>query len=420
MNKLPVLLCGGSMLLMQLGCTSVKRFRSASYQNEDNSLVQVDLFSAQLSNGQGESTAGNLWELSAGAQTQFVQILDKRYPDNGQFIEALGRQYPELWSLATDDFTEKKLRMVFSVRKERDYRHLNDPSYRFSPADRIEYIAFRITLPETIPIYFTHWNRFATEYGEIELADITFSRNIVLETEGKVEGADVNTRGTFGRNEEQEIRSRYLSVNGTLDKRWMEIEEEGTREIDLTGNVLADIALRFDGFPERITFPVFTTSVEENASKSELKTFLFRDVLVPRMEEVPDSINATLKVEYIYRHVQSGWKTFQEWDDRVEYYSGSIEKEVPLFTRQEYVPDLFSVGTEIEGEEIIRIRSRGGREYPLQFINYQDARRVLDWLLGQEGEEPVRVGEYILLYKGNPFTSFSMGEEAEFKVIPVY
>jgi hypothetical protein len=310
--------------------------------------------------------------------------------------------------------------MIFSIGKGRDYRHLNDPSYRFSPADRIEYISIRLTLPETIPLRFTRWNRFSTEYGEIELADITFSQNMMLEAEGEVEGVEVTSRGTFGRNEQQEVRSRFLRLNGTLDSRWIEIEEEGTREIDLTGNVLADISLRFEGFPERITFPVFATSMEEDGSTSELKTLLFRDVLVPRMEEVPDSIFATLEVAYIYRHVQSGWKTFQEWDDRVEFYSGKLEKEVPLFTRLEYVPEFFSLGSEIRGKEAIRIRSPGGREYPLQFISYQDARRVLDWLLNQQTEGPVRVGDHILLYRGIPLSSLPLEDKAEWKVIPVY
>ena len=420
MKNPALLLCGGCMLLIQMSCTSVKRFKTASYQSEDNSLVQVDLYSTQLTDPASESAGGTLWDLSAGAQTQFVQILDRRYPDNGQFVEALGRQYPEMWDLAPGNFTDKKLRLVFSIKKARDYSHLNDASYRFSPADRIEYIHIRLSLPGSVPLQFTHWNRFSTEYGELELADITFSRNIILEAGGKGEVVDVNTRGTFGRNEDQSVRSRYLRLNGTLDQRWIAIEEEGTREIDLTGNVMADISLRFEGFPERITFPVFTTVTDENSSKPELKTVLFRDVLVPGMEEVSDSINATLQVDYIYRHVQSGWKTYQEWDDRVEYYSGNIEKEVPLFTREEYIPELFSLGTELPEKEIIRIRSRGAREYPLQFISYQDASRVLDWLLESQGPDPVRVGEHMLLYKGEPLSTLSGEEIMQLKVIPVY
>ena len=30
------------------------------------------------------------------------------------------------------------------------------------------------------------------------------------------------------------------------------MEEEGTREIDLTGNILADVSLEFDRFPETL------------------------------------------------------------------------------------------------------------------------------------------------------------------------
>ncbi len=37
-------------------------------------------------------------------------------------------------------------------------------------------------------------------------------------------------------------------------------------------------------------------------------------------------------MDYIYRNVVSGQKTFPEWDDRVRYYSGTVSKRVPLFT----------------------------------------------------------------------------------------
>ena len=71
-------------------------------------------------------------------------------------------------------------------------------------------------------------------------------------------------------------------------------------------------------------------------------------------------------------------------------------------------------------KEIIRIRSSGGREYPLQFISYRDASRVLDWLLGNRGPDPVRVGEHLLLYRGEPLSPRSVEETTLLKVLPVY
>ena len=63
----------------------------------------------------------NLWDLSAGAQTQLIQILNERYPDNGQFTGALNREYMVDGSGPIVDFTSSKLRMVFTISKKKDY-----------------------------------------------------------------------------------------------------------------------------------------------------------------------------------------------------------------------------------------------------------------------------------------------------------
>lgn len=420
MKKGLILLLGAWMLLGFTGCSSVKRFKSASFKHEDPALVEVDLFSTKLTEEESGPGGGNLWDLSAGAQTQFVQILDERFPENSRFIEALGTKYPGKEIYGASDLTEKNLRMVFSIRKKRDYARINDPSGRFSPADRIEYLTIRLDLPDTSHLHFTRWNRFSTEYGEIEIADITFSRNLQLEPDVPVAEAELSPRATVGRNEMQEVRARYLKLNGAMDDGWILIEEEGTRETDLTGNVLADITLRFEPFPERITHPVFAPAGLEHALQPELKGWVFREVMVPRMEEAPERIMGTLRADYVYRHVQSGWKTFQEWDDRVEYYSGTLEKEVVLFSRKDYLPDFFCIGTDQSGRRVLTLRHTSGREYPLQFDNYPDASSVLEWLMNRTAPGPAAIGAYTLIFEGIPFEAGMRVGETGLKVLPVY
>jgi hypothetical protein len=420
MKKLFTLLAAGGTILSLIGCTSVKRFSSATYKGTDPSLVDMELFSANFEQVGNDTRESNLWDLSAGAQTQFVQILDRRYPENDQFMEALARTYPEEWSQSPGSLTEKKLRMIFTIRKKRDYTVINDASGRFSPADRIEYLRFRITLPESDHLRFTQWNRFTTEYGEMEIAGVTFSRSLQVEGEGTLGEVEVGTRGILGRNEQQELRSRFLKLNGSMGDRWIEMEEEGTREIDLTGNVMADVQLRFDGFPEKLAVPIFETNGEELPGLPRVKGLILKEVLVPWMKEAPDTLRALLQVEYIYRHVQAGWKTFQEWDDQVEYYSGTLEKEISLFTRSEYVPAFYGIGTRSGGSGGLRVRSRNGNEYPLQFGSYQEASQFRDWLYTLEGPGPVRCSGYTLLYGATPLRTEKLTEGIEMKVMPVF
>ena len=426
MKHAPLLVSGLAVLFLVTGCTSLKRYRSATFAGEDNSLVEMDLFGYQLIPSGVSPEGKNLWELSANAQTRLVQILDERYPDNTRFIRALNQEYLTPESVPSYDFTRKDLRMVFTISKKRDYSVLKGGtlSGHFSPADRIEYLSFSLKIPENYSLHFTEWNRFVTEYGEIEIGDISFARNLDLEMESAFsDQVDMGGTGSLGRTEDQQIRSRYLKLNGSISDNTIEIVEEGTREIDLTGNVTVDVSVEFSPFPERIAVPLFSPEQRTGTDTTDVAALRFLDVLVPRMEEIPDTIYGTLELHYVYRHVRSGWKTFQEWDDHVEYYTGSIRKKIPLFHRQDYVPSFYCIGTEGQDRKIVR--AGPARTYPLQFRSYSDASRFFDWLRGHSDSrevpgDKITIGQDTLVFDGIPLTREQVSYETGLKVMPVY
>lgn len=420
MKKLPILLSGILLLSIISGCSSVKRFKSVSYKAQDNTLVDMDLFGSRLTMDETAAVEKNMWYLSASAQTQLIQILNERYPDNEQFISALSNEYLTRDDITSLNLTRKKLRMVFTISKDRDYTVLTDASGRFSPADRIEYLSFSLEIPEIYNLQFKGWDRYATEYGEIDIADVSFSRSYDLDLNGSaIQNADVSGKSSLNRSEDQEVRSRYLKLNGSISDRRIMVEEEGTREIDLTGNVIADVTLEFEGFPERITIPLFAGQGPDGPGARGVAALKYVDVLVPRMEEAPDTIKGLLQLDYIYRHVQSGWKTYQEWDDRVEYYSGIVKKEIPLFTKKEYLPTFYTIGTEITEKTTMKVRTETGIEYPLQFKDFTDASRFYNWLRGLTEKEGIMIGKNTLLFDGAPVIPGQIDKE-EMKVMPVY
>jgi hypothetical protein len=411
-------LLAGSILLFNLcGCTSVKRFKTADYKGEDNRLVEVDLFHTRLSTDPVAVKEKNLWTLSANAQTRLIQILDERYPDNEQFMKVLSGSYGTE-DIQGEEYTRKDLRMVFTLSKSRDYQVLNDPQSRFSPADRIEYFSLSLEIPDSYRLRFHEWNRYVTEYGEIHIADVSFSRNLDLDFEGNPAGVDMGTGASLGRNEKQEVTKRYLKLNGSISDQHVLIEAEGTREVDLTGNITADVSLQFDAFPEVVQVPVFVAGEKGERVLADLK---FLDVLVPGMSEAPDTIFADLKLSYIYRHVDSGWKTFAEWDDRVEYYRGTIKKEVPLFLKKDYLPGFFCIGTGQGGEAAIKLYKSPEREFLLQFRDYREAHVFLEWLenFAQSNSGTVDINGMKLLHKGKPISASEVPEN-HFRVLPVY
>jgi hypothetical protein len=229
---------------------------------------------------------------------------------------------------------------------------------------------------------------------------------------GDAGGLELGGRASLSRNEKQVIESRYLKLNGSLSDYQIVLEEEGTRETDLSGNISANVRLEFGAFPERLVVPFFSDSGD--------LVIQFRDVLVPALEWAPDTLFAELTLEYIYRHVQSGWQTFAEWDDKVEYYMGKVKKHVPLFTRGDYLPGFYCIGVDQEEREALKYEDKG-KEYLLQFMDYYSAGDFLDWLSWPERdpERPVYMGGSMLTYKGEAFTPALIREKG-LKVIPVY
>ncbi|MEN8202726.1 MAG: hypothetical protein ABFS28_09040 [Bacteroidota bacterium] len=416
MKKLFLLLSVSLLLFIVSGCSSVKRHKSAEWKGQDNSLVDMELFGASLGNPALITADKNLWDLSASAQAELVRILNERYPDNEQFIGALGNEYLTEGFKPSPNFTNKDLRMVFTISKKREYRDLNETSTRFSQADRIEYLKFSLELPPECNLGFKEWNRYATEYGEVEIADVSFSTSLNLEADGVVKQTDTGGKASFSRDEQQVVRTRYLKLNGSISDQVISIEEEGTREIDLTGNVIADVSLEFAGFPERIYFPVF--------ANTELSSLRHMDVQVPLMEEVYDTIKATLTLEYVYRHVQSGSRTFAEWDDQVEYYTGTVRKQVPLFQKDDYLPGFYCIADLQDERDLLKIRQGEEREYLLQFMTYKDALRVLEWLEGlkcpdEALHEPLIIGNSTCFFKGKVLSGADAMENS-WRIRPVY
>jgi len=310
---------------------------------------------------------------------------------------------------------------VFTVQKPRDYKALSDPSSRFSPADRIEYLKIEVEIPSENNLRFTHWNHFSTEYGEFEIADVSFARNLDLTVESPLGLKDAEGKGSFNRSEKQQIKSRYLKLSGSLNHHTITMEQEGNREIDLTGNVIAGLSLRFDGFPERITIPLYAGESDETLGRPTLETLRFVDLLVPRLEEVPDTLFAVLFMEYIYRHVESGWKTFAEWDDQVEYYTGNLQKTVPLLIKSDFVPKFFCIGTDQDNKEAVKVSMGTDAVFLLQFMDLKNAKSFLEWMenLTLEKIDSISIGDAQLLFQGKPLTTEKIKAE-RFRVEPVY
>ena len=422
--------------LISAGCTTVKRYHSVLPKVTDNTVAGIDLFGFRLSESKSSLSGKSLWDLSADAQSQFIKILNGRYPDNLRFREAMNFKYfYNTVDLGSDDYVTKDLRLVFSVSRRHDYFVENLSGVILSPADRIEYLKITLEVPEETPFHFTGWNMYSTEYGTVDIADISFSRSIDLDASAALTTGKDDNKGELSaggkssvtRKEDQSLKYRFLKLNGRIGNKKIEMEEEGTRETDLTGNIIADVSLEFDKFPETATVFSGLSDTTGKPCEPDKVSVRFEEVDVPLMEDIEDTIYAEMRLDYLYRNVVNNGKTFPEWDDRIRYINGSVIKKIPILTTKDYVPGFCCIGSASENDErdLITLESPAGKSYTLIFRSYGEAIVFYDWLdwyFKSQGnmDKGIRIGMYIIKYRGSELTGKIFEGESTLRVFPYY
>ncbi len=355
--------------------TKIKRYKTAEHYDlkAKDSLVTMNLFGSKISKKKNNKSSINLWGLTNKGQSELIDVLDKRFKENSSFIKSLEKKYFKIKGNGIKtDYTVKNIKMIFSISKLKRYDKMDNDIIGYSTADRIEYFKFKLKLPDDdiIPIKFKNWNKFETEYGSVNIADVSFNRTFSLsggiglsssksksKTQsvgenssvsgmeiGLVPNISANPTNSFG--EKQKISSRFLALNGKLADKFIEIEQEGIREIDLSGNIVVDVILKFDYFTEDICHIPQLFKDNEPLRVEKIKLNLI-SVKIPNYLTIPKKVYVDLNYEYVYRHVKNkkGRRTFYEWDDKVNYFSGENKKKgIVLFDKEDYLPSFNQIG----------------------------------------------------------------------------
>lgn len=417
-----ILMIGATCLT---ACTTFKTFRryqSAAPAKVKDNLAAIDLFMTKVDSPAKKDEGQNLWKLADHGQAELIKTLDKRSPTNEKFIKSLNNTYLKKSDDGDPlDLSGKDLTMVFTITKQRDYEHLGDENSTFSPADRIEYLHYDLTFADTsIPLRFKRWNRYTTEYGSLDIGDVSFSRSLSA-TAGIGDSSfflspNVSVTGTASDSESQHIKYRFLKLNGQIrnDNTQLYVEEEGQREIDLTGNVIANVTCSFRKNP----VPIFTAgSLQDDDNKynqPEKVSITPRTALVPDVNINTERIDARLTMVYIYRHVTNfrGQRSFYEWDDKVQYYKGTDTKTVTLFRKEDILPKIAYIGKLGQDKNVqqpyrfvLKVRQNGLPEV-LRFKSVDDANDFIDWLENfpagpADLDKPIVIGGFTILRTEN-------------------
>jgi hypothetical protein len=143
------------------------------------------------------------------------------------------------------------------------------------------------------------------------------------------------------------------------------------------------------------------------------------------MINVKDTIKVVVKMDFIYRNVGYGRRTFQEWDDRVRFFSGNIEKTFPLFSGSNYLPHFYCIGTECPKKELVKIKTSGDKLYTLKFRTYEEASGFYEWLVHyyskkEHQAQAINIRGETLIFKGSDLTNEQINGDSRFRVLSYY
>ncbi|WP_088340079.1 hypothetical protein [Robiginitalea sediminis] len=352
--------------------TTVKRYRTVKHKRSDSKLVDISVFSFKVQNPKPEDKSKNLWDLKGEGQAKLLEILDKKNESSDAFLKALEKEYLKPKNSLIKDYSTQNLRLVLSISKKRNYEKIGE---EFSLADRIEYL--NIVIKNTHSgIHFTKWNKFETEYGTLNIGDVTFNESVTLSgglnasrttsransTAGESDSSSsgvtavvtpsATVSGTNGIQEVQKLGYRYLALNGKINNDTLLLEQEGIRDIDLAGNIILDVQIKFDRLSIEKFFQLqgfeSTNSSGQKVNKIEVRLPEYRN-LEKSIVALEKEIRLPIEYSYIYRHVSNtkGAKTFYEWDDCVEYLEGSAKiPDILIMKQEDYLPQIYYAGIE--------------------------------------------------------------------------
>ncbi len=147
---------------------------------------------------------------------------------------------------------------------------------------------------------------------------------------------------------------------------------------------------------------------------------------IPGIQTILQKIEADLTMDYVYRKVLSGRRTYPEWDDIIKYYSGHVSKKVTLLRDCDYVPGFYGMGAinKMKSKDFVSLVVQPSDTIPLSFESYKDVTDFKEWLIqyfkNNEPDKSVKLGEYQLVFRHKFLTGSMIGSVDNFGILPVF
>ena len=382
----------------------IKRYHSiggAVEMNDDKAVADVSFFVSSYSDNISKDSIITIFNLKGEGQAALIQAFkENNDKSHQQLTDLLNKQFQKSDDPGFIDIRHKKMTIVFSVFQKDFYAQIKK---LLSAGDRLENIRISLTLENNNAkvVNFESWDKFVTQYGQFNIAGLTFSRATEVNvspslTIGGVTASagSYDNKGTY--QETDSLQKRYIVTTGYLDNSALTIEQSGTPQVDLKGNTSISLAVFFP-FTSTTTYVSFDELVKENG-QFQKPDKVKMNLLLVNIPQLQKDVTAKVKMDYTLRHIIKGDTTFNESDDDVIYYYGHTKdyRIESFIKKDDVVPPTINITS---GGERLGLYDVVTKKYhEIIFNNLLQAESFLEWIANIVPHEPgqVKLGNYFL------------------------
>lgn len=386
---------------LMLGCAKpqlAKRYRNTPQLPDINSIGYATV-SAFVTDVPAASALPALQGLSPQGQGELIKAIGKDKTSNEQLMRDLGRRFTSQSSVdgsGVIDRTRVTRRLIITIQR-------NELNTR--PADRM--VAARITLDGLQGARFVAWDKFETQYDQVDIANLTrkgtdqFKAGLSV---GPAVGAATPASGTLGytgTNELTEVvklRQRRVLLSGQLMAKKAVLFQEGTYGIDLVGNTAIDVTIELEGGKRELVSGFIFGPLRKAGDWLAPDDVTYRAVQLrlPSWNANKPDVTVGIGGQYVIRHVTYGDETFPEGDDKVIFNEGDFTT-IEGLKEQRYPGAVILVdANDVRQRGMYWVITEGGTQsdprlrfaesrMDLVFHTYNAATMFMEWLLADPG-----------------------------------
>ncbi|SDX54391.1 hypothetical protein [Nitrosomonas oligotropha] len=398
------------LLLTSCSTKLISRYKSMEMTSRlpgNPPLVQVSAFSMTSATSEDKPA---ILQLSAEGQAALITEIAKTEKSSIGLFQRLASGFDSDSPSDVVDRTQYKVRIVFSTQKTEIVTGL---------ADRISQLQLKLDkLPDSFQ--FKHWNKFETEYGQVDLGKIGLKKATTFTAKanpsfGGASTGEIGVTNSKELNEEVTLRQRFITNTGVLDKNTATLFQEGVTGIDLAGNIAIDVTVEVN--PNQVeTFSTvrFESLKDDKGYKAANQLSMIRTTIkAPEssvLNNLKNGVLVNLTGSYIFRHVRKGDQTIAEGDDEVEFIRGNIAvipKEIIILSKEQLERTRYRYFIHPMGSpgKNLSIDLPENPDQSLEFATFREADQFLGWLRNTrstkigKGDWQLKLGHSPLLKK---------------------